>query len=106
MENTPFSFDLSWAQQADQQDDLRGFRESFFFPQHNGKDMLYFTGNSLGLQPKGVRAYIDQELQDWAQYGVEGHFEAKHPWFSGCYEPTHGELAFVVGFVLSTRRQA
>jgi kynureninase len=82
MENTPFSFDLSWAQQADQQDDLRGFRGSFFFPQHNGKDMLYFTGNSLGLQPKGVRAYIDQELQDWAQYGVEGHFEAKHPWFS------------------------
>jgi kynureninase len=82
MENSPYAFDLSWAQQADQQDGLRGFRGSFFFPQHNGKDMLYFTGNSLGLQPKGVRAYIDQELQDWAMYGVEGHFEAKHPWFS------------------------
>ena len=82
MENSPYAFDLSWAQQADQQDGLRGFRGSFYFPQHNGKDMLYFTGNSLGLQPKGVRAYIDQELQDWAMYGVEGHFEAKHPWFS------------------------
>ncbi len=44
--------------------------------------MLYFTGNSLGLQPKGVRARIDQELDDWATYGVEGHFHAKNPWYS------------------------
>jgi kynureninase len=44
--------------------------------------MLYFTGNSLGLQPKSVRESINQELEDWATYGVEGHFLAKHPWFS------------------------
>jgi kynureninase len=82
METKPFAFDLGWAQQADQQDGLRAFRDQFYFPQHNGKDMLYFTGNSLGLQPKGVRSFIEQELQDWAQHGVEGHFQAKNPWFS------------------------
>ena len=73
---------LEFAQQADQQDALREFRSRFFIPQVNGKDSIYFTGNSLGLQPKTVQSYIQQELNDWAQYGVEGHFHAKNPWFS------------------------
>ncbi|WP_127132467.1 kynureninase [Pseudoflavitalea rhizosphaerae] len=73
---------LEFAQQADQQDPLRSFRERFLIPQVNGKDAIYFTGNSLGLQPKTVRSYIQQELDDWATYGVEGHFHAKNPWFS------------------------
>ena len=73
---------LEFAQQADQQDPLRSFRERFLIPQVNGKDTIYFTGNSLGLQPKTVRSYIQQELDDWAAYGVEGHFHAKNPWFS------------------------
>lgn len=73
---------LEFAQQADQQDPLRSFREKFLIPQVNGKDAIYFTGNSLGLQPKTVRSYIQQELDDWAAYGVEGHFHAKNPWFS------------------------
>jgi kynureninase len=42
--------------------------------------MLYFAGNSLGLQPATARAFIEQELEDWATYGVEGHFHAKNPW--------------------------
>ncbi|RZS67069.1 kynureninase [Pseudobacter ginsenosidimutans] len=73
---------LEFAQQADQQDPLRSFRERFLIPQVNGKDAIYFTGNSLGLQPKTVRSYVQQELDDWAEYGVEGHFHAKNPWFS------------------------
>jgi kynureninase len=77
-----FENSLSFAQSLDASDRLASFRERFYFPQHNGKDMLYFTGNSLGLQPKSVRASINQELEDWATYGVEGHFLAKHPWFS------------------------
>lgn len=79
---THFKMHLSWAQEQDEADPLKDFRKEYHFPQHNGKDVLYFTGNSLGLQPKGVQAAIDQELKDWAALGVEGHFEAKHPWFS------------------------
>lgn len=73
---------LEFAQQSDLQDPLRSFRERFLIPQVNGKDAIYFTGNSLGLQPKTVRSYVQQELDDWAAYGVEGHFHAKNPWFS------------------------
>lgn len=73
---------LEFARQADQQDPLAHFRERFLIPQVNGKDAVYFTGNSLGLQPKTVRSYILQELDDWAEFGVEGHFHAKNPWFS------------------------
>ena len=47
-----------------------------------GNEWLYFTGNSLGLQPKVTKEYIKQELDDWAKFGVEGHFEAKNPWIS------------------------
>ena len=69
-----FENSLSFAKSLDANDRLASFRERFYFPQHNGKDMLYFTGNSLGLQPKSVRESINQELEDWATYGVEGHF--------------------------------
>ncbi|MEN9348755.1 MAG: kynureninase [Bacteroidota bacterium] len=77
-----FQNSLEFARSLDQQDELKSFRQEYLIPQHEGKDMLYFTGNSLGLQPKGVRASIDQELTDWANFGVEGHFLAKNPWYS------------------------
>lgn len=65
----------------DAADPLRRFREEFHIPKHSdGSEVLYFTGNSLGLQPKRTREYIEQELKDWAELGVEGHFHAKHPW--------------------------
>lgn len=73
---------LAFAKRLDEQDALKSFRSKFFIPQHEGKDTIYFTGNSLGLQPKATGAYIQQELYDWAQYGVEGHFHAKNPWLS------------------------
>lgn len=60
---------------------LQNFREKFHIPkQPDGEDVLYFTGNSLGLQPKTTRAYIEQELKDWETLGVEGHFKAKRAW--------------------------
>ena len=77
-----FQMNASWAKEQDANDPLKDFRKEYHFPQHEGKAVLYFTGNSLGLQPKGVRASIEQELKDWETYGVEGHFEAKHPWFN------------------------
>ncbi len=72
----------TFAKNLDEQDALKSFRAKFFIPQHEGKDTIYFTGNSLGLQPKSTAAYIQQELNDWAQFGVEGHFHAKNPWLS------------------------
>jgi kynureninase len=71
---------LEFARQQDAQDALKSFRERFYIPQHSGRDTVYLTGNSLGLQPKATREYIQQELDDWAQLGVEGHFQAKNPW--------------------------
>ena len=72
---------LDYAQQQDKEDKLSHLREQFHIPKDkNGNDWLYFTGNSLGLQPKQTQKYIQQELDDWANYGVEGHFEAKNPW--------------------------
>jgi kynureninase len=71
---------LAFAQQLDEQDELRSFRDKFYFPQHEGKNCIYLTGNSLGLQPRTVQAYVQQELNDWSNMGVEGHFTAKHPW--------------------------
>ncbi len=69
------------ADEADRADPLQRFRQDFHIPKHtDGSDVLYFTGNSLGLQPKLTREYIEQELTDWAKLGVEGHFHAKHPW--------------------------
>ena len=75
-----FENTIAFAKSLDAKDILKNFRERFYIPQHNGGDTIYFTGNSLGLQPKTVGAYIQQELDDWAKLGVEGHFHAKNPW--------------------------
>jgi len=73
--------DLQFAQELDAQDPLKHFREHFYIPKQDGKDVIYFCGNSLGLQPKTARSFIEQELSDWQQLGVEGHLHAKNPWF-------------------------
>lgn len=91
-----FINDLSFAKQLDELDPLKHFREKFFIPQHNNRDCIYFTGNSLGLQPKSVKEYIQQELDDWAQLGVEGHFHARNPWLS-YHEIFPQQLSKIVG---------
>ncbi len=75
-----FQNTLSFALQLDQNDPLKTFRNKFYIPQINNKECIYFTGNSLGLQPKTVKAHIDQELEDWARMGVDGHLLARNPW--------------------------
>lgn len=77
-----FQNTADFALEMDRNDPLRSFRDKFFFPLVNGKQALYFTGNSLGLQPKTTQHYVLNELEDWATYGVEGHFHARMPWFS------------------------
>jgi len=64
----------------DECDPLKHFRERFLFPRTGGGDGVYLCGHSLGLQPKTAEAYVQQELKDWANLGVEGHFHAKNPW--------------------------
>jgi kynureninase len=86
----------AFALQQDQNDPLREYRQRFLFPQHKGKEVVYFTGNSLGLQPKTTSAYIQQELNDWAEFGVEGHFLAKNPWLS-YHELLSEKMARIVG---------
>ena len=75
-----FLNELSFAKEMDEKDELKSFRSKFYIPQHNGKDQVYLCGNSLGLQPKSAKEAIDQELKDWAELGVEGHFRGKNPW--------------------------
>lgn len=76
-----FQTSRAFALEMDANDSLAQYRERFYIPKtQSGEDCIYFCGNSLGLQPKTVRAYIEQELKDWELLGVEGHFHAKHPW--------------------------
>ncbi len=87
----------TFARKMDEQDALRNFRDKFYIPkQESGEDVLYFTGNSLGLQPKQTRNYIEQELKDWEKLGVEGHFAAKNPWMP-YHETVTNPLAKIVG---------
>ncbi len=72
---------LDFAREMDKNDSLRSFRSRFNFPQHNGSDVAYFTGNSLGLQPKAAKDIINEVMDDWANMAVEGHFYAEKPWF-------------------------
>jgi len=91
-----FENSLDFAHQLDAQDPLKSFRERFHFPTFHEKTVRYFTGNSLGLQPKTVKEYILQELEDWQKYGVEGHFLAKRPWYA-YHENLTDKVARIVG---------
>ena len=77
-----FENSLEFAQSLDKKDVLKAFRDKFYIPIINGKESIYFTGNSLGLQPKSTQEHILDELEDWASYGVEGHHHARNPWLS------------------------
>ena len=71
----------NFASELDAKDELRNYRSEFHIPlQKNGEEHIYMCGNSLGLQPKRTKEYLNQELKDWATFGVEGHFHAKNPW--------------------------
>ncbi|MEO7801383.1 MAG: kynureninase [Ginsengibacter sp.] len=72
----------AFAAQMDEADPLKTYREEFYIPLVNGKPSYYFTGNSLGLQSKNVQEYVLKELENWANFGVEGHFHMKDNWYS------------------------
>lgn len=86
----------AWAAAMDAQDSLASFRQHFSFPVVNGQESIYFCGNSLGLQSDRSRHHVNQEMDVWAKFGVEGHFEAEQPWWK-YYEAIRPALAKIVG---------
>lgn len=99
MKTSPIEFEASptFAGKMDTLDPLKGSREKFFMPKRaDGSDAIYLTGNSLGLQPKTARGYVEQELKDWETLGVEGHLNAKTPWLP-YHEFLTEQIARIVG---------
>jgi kynureninase len=97
LSSAAFESTAAFAAEKDTNDPLRSSRERFFIPRSaSGEEVIYFTGNSLGLQPKTAKAYIDQELEDWKNLGVEGHLHAKNPWLP-YHEFLTAQMARVVG---------
>ncbi|MCI0657891.1 MAG: hypothetical protein L0170_12585, partial [Acidobacteria bacterium] len=77
-----FAPEVEFARGLDARDPLTKFRDRFHVPSSaEGKAQVYFAGNSLGLQPVSVKALVEQELRDWAEKAVAGHFEAATPWY-------------------------
>jgi kynureninase len=75
-----FENTLKFARKMDREDPLRSFRNKFHVPRINNKKAIYFTGNSLGLQPTSVKKFVSEELGDWQRFGVEGHLHSRRPW--------------------------
>lgn len=75
-----FSTDISYARNADAHDELARFKKDFHFPQKDGKDVIYFCGNSLGLQPRHTATAIEVELESWRKHAVGGYFGGTNPW--------------------------
>ena len=92
-----FSTDEDFALRLDAEDSLCGFREKFHLPVgKDGKPLIYFAGNSLGLMPKSARQIVEQELDDWATLGVDAHLDANTPWYS-YHETLREPVARLVG---------
>ncbi|MFX0557350.1 kynureninase [Maribacter sp. CXY002] len=91
-----FKNTLSFARELDKEDALHAYRDKFHFPKVNGRDVIYFTGNSLGLQPKRTKQFVDDVMVDWAELAVEGHFYSEKPWWD-YHEQLAVPLAKVVG---------
>ena len=96
MDNIEFSLTPEFAHKMDQDDPLRDFRNKFYIPEKNGKQVIYFCGNSLGLQPRSVSDYLSKDLEKWAKKGVDGHFEGDVPWIDA-RKPSKAQLANLLG---------
>ena len=92
-----FSSSEDFARQLDAEDPLRQVRDKFHLPLHqDGKPVIYFAGNSLGLMPKSAKEVVEQELDDWAKLGVDAHLQGHTPWYS-YHETLQEPMARLVG---------
>jgi kynureninase len=87
---------LAFAQQLDEQDPLKGFRAKFLIPQYDGKDAIYFCGNSLGLQPVTAQQYVDDQFKTWKDLAIEGFFQGDDPWL-GYHKKLTRTLSGILG---------
>src|SRR5580658_7468753 len=87
---------LEFAAHLDEQDPFKDFRTQFLSPKHNGKDAIYFCGNSLGLQPVTAQNYIDDQFTNWKELAIEGFFKGNDPWLGYHKKLTH-TLAGILG---------
>lgn len=94
--------DRNVASHFDQCDPLKAYRSKFIIPQvtdpstNTKKNGVYLLGNSLGLQPKSARSYIDEELKKWEDHGVEAYFVKKNSWYQ-YDEKCTSQMAELVG---------
>ena len=96
-----FDTTKDYAKNLDKSDPLSSYRKAFYYPKTNeGKEGIYLCGNSLGLQPKKSQEFVNQEIKDWAELGVEGHLNAKNPWLP-YHEFLSHSYAKIVGAQLS-----
>jgi kynureninase len=96
MENTNYIFSDAFAREMDEKDPLQEFRSQFYFPKVDGREAIYFCGNSLGLQPKTTKDYIQKELDNWAEMAVDGHFHGEDAWYH-VRKKSKPALAHIVG---------
>jgi len=87
---------LAFAIEQDELDPLKGFRDRFLIPKHNGKDAIYLCGNSLGLQPKSAAQYVADQMANWQNIAVEGWFQGNDPWLE-YHKPLAKLVARIVG---------
>lgn len=85
-----------FARSLDNEDPIKKYKNEFIFPEVDGKKVIYFTGNSLGLQPISARKYVDEVMDDWAKLAVDGHFYAEKPWWD-YHERFSEKLSKIVG---------
>ncbi len=97
MSDQPFPLDA--ARKLDAGDSLQRFRDQFYLPAGRSEEpQIYFCGNSLGLQPKQAAIFVGEELGDWQNLAVEGHFSATRPWM-----PYHRLLTDVTAELVGAR---
>lgn len=96
MKNIKYEYSEAFAHKMDEKDSLKEFRSKFYFPQVNGRQALYFCGNSLGLQPKTTENYIKKELDNWSRLAVDGHFHGEDAWYH-VRKKSKPALAVIVG---------
>src|SRR3954466_709122 len=87
---------LDFAKLQDKNDPLKNYREQFYFPQIQNRDVIYFSGNTLGLQPKNTQDHVLNQLEDWASFGYQANQYARTPWDT-YHEQFAAPLAKIIG---------
>jgi kynureninase len=89
---------LAFAEHLDEQDPLKDFRSKFLVPRHNGREAIYFCGNSLGLQPVSAQNYLNAQFAAWKTLAIEGFFKGDDPWLG-----YHKKLTKTLSGILGTK---